>query len=103
MLRLRPQRPSLSMTAEVVFDGLRQVVAERGQEHVLVGIGRAAHAVPQAAANIGILRPPLQPAFGAVVKLDVEARRKFREVLGVVVAAGGAAGGKSTGARKRLG
>jgi hypothetical protein len=54
---------------------LRQVIAERRQEHVLVGIGRTTHTLPSIPSNVGVLRSELDSAAIPVIYLVPESAR----------------------------
>lgn len=69
--------PALTRMLERCTECLRQVVTERGQEHVFDRLGCAAQPCPGTARNVGVLRSPLNSAFGPVVHLNPETDGAF--------------------------
>src|ERR1700688_3470716 len=71
---------------------LRQVVAERGHEHVINSVGiykrsrRRALSSPSISDEVGILRAELYPSFRAVIGLNPESERAFDRALGLAAA-----------------
>src|SRR5579864_9358568 len=61
-----------------VQGGLRQVIAERGPNHVVNGLGlNATRAGPGISAEVGVLNAPAEAAMGALVDLVPEAEGSF--------------------------
>src|ERR1035437_9110985 len=76
---------------------LRQVIAERGKDHVLDGIGSTADASPGIPDDIRVLRAELEAALFAVVRLVPKADGGLHQVAGVAVAMGQASGSNPVG------
>ena len=71
------------LTQSQATTGLRQVVAEGGEDHVVDTVRRTAFAGPGVSDHIGVLRAPLNPTLGPVVNLHPEAERAFQYVPGI--------------------
>src|ERR1700675_2910587 len=70
------------------FHILRQVVAERSQNHVFDAVRFTDCAPPCASAHVGILRPELQFSLGTVVQAEPEPKRALDDALGIGIAVG---------------
>ena len=67
---------------------LRQVVAERSQNHVFDAVRLTDRTPPGASADVGILRPELQFSLGTVVQAQPESERALDDALGIGIAVG---------------
>src|SRR5262249_12024496 len=74
---------------------LRQVIAERGHYHVLLGVRSAAYTSPDITNDVGELWTPLNSALRSVIELVVEPCRVFEKTFSIVVAISSNAGGES--------
>src|SRR5215472_9617479 len=77
-------------------DRLRQVITERGEDHSVQPVRfKAQRTGPGVARHIGVLRPPLEAAFGPVVQAVPEAGSAFDHHARIGRAAGEASGQES--------
>ena len=82
---------------------LRQVVAERRQEHILRGGGLATSAGPRIPLDKRILRPKLNLAFRTAVEAVPEPDRGLGDQAAISGTAGLCAGGEPAAARQGFG
>src|ERR1700686_5356119 len=68
------------------FRTLRQVVAERSQNHIFDAVRLTDRTPPGASADVRILRPELQFSLGTVVQAQPESECALNDALGISIA-----------------